>query len=547
VTRPTSKLRCFDLCCGAGALSEGFRRAGAEILGGIDVDADALRTARTNHASGRWEQIPIEQLAKNLNQWRSHPVWEANTILAGLPCQGFSAAGNRDPDDPRNVLYRHLLKIVAKVRPSLVVAENVPGILAPPNRWALSSLERGLRRLGYDVAVRILCSVLFGVPQLRKRVFVVGISEGSADWVFECLRPKNDRVSVRAAFKGLPATKEIATLSHTFMNHGERVRAKLVRMKPRGPISYRRLVSNQPAPTLVAGHRALPVHPKQPRSITVREAARLQGFVDDYAFEGSRSSQIVQVANAVPPPLATTVANAALRTVPHRRRIFGPVFKQLAGHDSPEVRRRFTRTFISFYDQDGRSFPWRAITKPFPLLVTEILLQRTNGELACREWQKIIRLVPTAHAAANVDLRSLGSCIARLGIRSRAATIKRLGAWLLEIQKGRVPWHFDELLQIPGVGLYIASAVRVFAYGIPDFPVDSNAFRFVSRFFNVPFVGKKSEARQIREFMVRLVPAKRCREYVYGFLDFAAAICGPRKPSCDRCSLRSECRYPRSA
>ena len=101
---------------------------------------------------------------------------------------------------------------------------------------------------------------------------------------------------------------------------------------------------------------------------------------------------------------------------------------------------------------------------------------------------------------------------------------------------------FDDLLRLPGVGIYIASAVRVFSFGKKDFPIDSNAFRFVSRYFGVTLHIKKSEARQLREFMTPLIPSERPREYVYGFLDFAATICRPREPRCKCCPLLRSCK-----
>jgi A/G-specific adenine glycosylase len=326
------------------------------------------------------------------------------------------------------------------------------------------------------------------------------------------------------------------------MNHGARVRAKLRKLKPGGPISYRRLLWNQPAPTLVAGHRALPVHPSQPRAISVREAARLQGFDDSYLFEGSNSSQIIQVANAVPPPLAEAIARAVSRAGAHDSRVRGPLYQRLAARVTAGLQRRLTRTFRGIFHGGTRRFPWRRLRTPFRILITEILLQRTNAELAETVWRDVLRLVPTAKAAAVVDLRSLGALTRRIGIRSRARTIKELGTLILRRHNGRVPEAFDDLLRLPGVGLYIASAVRCVRFGQRDFPVDSNGFRFVSRYFGVRIRGKKSEARQIREFISELMPRENVAEYVYGFLDFAATVCRPLKPQCAKCPLCSTCK-----
>lgn len=533
------RIICFDLCCGAGALSEGFRSAGAGILGGIDINSQALASARRNCPNGAWEQMSIEQLAVALPNLNGHPLRAANTLLAGLPCQGFSRAGKRDPDDPRNSLYKHLLEIVAATQPDYLVFENVLGMTTAKNKCKLEALVQGLQRIGYSIAIRILDASAFGVPQRRKRIFLVAVRAGKAEWVFECLRPSHRAATVRDAFRGLAGTRETARLSHVFMNHSRKVRVKLSKLKPGGPISYRRLVWNETAGTLVSGHRALPVHPRHPRAISVREAARLQGFTDAFLFEGSVSSQIEQVANAVPPPLAKAVCSALGRYHAYGKRVRGRLFQRLFKAKNSALRRRLTNLFRQI---PHRRFPWRMTKDPYRILLTELLLQRTNADLAKTVWRPIVDLVPGPREASRVDLRSLGSLTRRIGIRSRARTIKELGRAICNRHNGQVPTFFDDLMRLPGVGLYIASAIRSICFGKQDFPVDSNAFRFVSRYFGVRLRGTKSEGRQLREFMSGLMPKGYTAQYVYGFLDFASQVCRPINPLCGECQLRKTCR-----
>ncbi|KKN68319.1 hypothetical protein LCGC14_0452760 [marine sediment metagenome] len=536
-----AKIACFDLCCGAGALSEGFRQGGATVLGGIDTDAQALATAKTHCPTGTWERTSIEEFAESLKTLNGHPIRAANTLLAGLPCQGFSRAGRRDPADARNFLYKHLLRIVKELSPDHVVFENVTGMATVRTRHMLDSLISGLRRAKYDVASRVLDAYDFGAPQHRKRLFLVAVRKGRASGVFEALRPSNDKLTVRDAFRGLPGTQERKSISHVFMKHGSRVRAKLRRIKPGGPISYRRLVWESPADTLISGHRALPVHPRHPRAISVREAARLQGFDDLFLFEGYISSQIDQVANAVPPPLARALCSALRRAGEHEKRIHGRVFRKLLPEATPGLRKRLTAAFRRSFT---RRYPWRNTRNPYRILVTELLLQRTNADLAKTVWRDVIELCPSSRKAASVDLRSLGALTRRIGIRSRCQTIKELGTVIQKRHRGNVPQAFDDLLRLPGVGLYIASAVRAICFMEQDFPVDTNAFRFVSRYFGLTLKRTKAEGRQLREFLSRLVPKSGVREYVYGFLDFAAQVCRPVKPNCSECPLRGSCTSP---
>jgi DNA (cytosine-5)-methyltransferase 1 len=535
-------IKCFDLCCGAGALSEGFRRAGSHVLGGLDVCAQAISSARKNHTKAQWDLIAIEDFSSHLRNGCFHPALKANTLLAGLPCQGFSQAGNRDPKDPRNSLYVHLLQIVKIVKPKHVVCENVVGFAEPRNRLAFESLQEGLSNLGYDVSTRILDAADYGVPQNRKRVFLIAVLNGRADWVFECIRPHQKILDVRTAFRGLSSTNQKKVISHVFMNHGSNVKAKLRRLKPGGPISYRRLIWDELAPTLIAGHRALPVHPVQPRAITVREAARLQSFEDSYLFEGSNTSQITQVANAVPPRLAMAIGNALKLYQNHAARIHGQLYKRLSLKSNWIIRRRLAKTFKQTFDDKVRSFPWRKTKDPYKILITELLLQRTNAKLAETIWKEVLEIVPNARAAELVDLRLLGALTSRIGIHSRAHTIKEIGRILQKRHNAKVPDAFDDLLRLPGVGIYIASAVRSLSFGKADFPVDSNAFRFVSRYFGIRLRCTKVEGRQIREFMSTLIPEESVKEFIYGFLDFAATICKPLNPICSKCQLRRNCK-----
>ena len=536
-------LRCYDLCCGAGALSHGFVRAGASILGGVDIDPRVVRTAAFNHPTGRWEVMAVEELAKKILNDRDHPVWRANTLLAGLPCQGFSQAGRRNPEDPRNGLYKPMLRIVSEVKPDHVVIENVQGLMAPRNAGTFQSIINGLKRNGYNVTARLLNAVDFGVPQYRKRVFIVALAEGRPEWVFECLRSQQRVRTVRDAFKGLPSNKEDKAKSHVIMMHGPKVIAMLKKLKPRGPISYRRLQWDLPSPTVIAGHRALPVHPDQPRAITVREAARLQGFSDSFRFQGSRSSQIEQVANAVPPPLATAVAEGLVAAKARGERVTGFLYRSLAAFGGISLSKRLETTFLTTARNGLRDYPWRRRRHPFSLLVTEILLQRTNADLVASIWDDAMTLVPNAEDAARVDLRRLKSLVRRIGLFSKANTLKDLALAICQKHNGRVPRDYEELLRLPGVGIYIASAVRALAFNVPDFPVDSNAFRFVERYFGIATARKKSEARQIREFMISLLPKRNLRDYLYGFLDWAALVCRPSQPLCNRCFLRLTCQH----
>ncbi|MCY3849584.1 MAG: DNA (cytosine-5-)-methyltransferase [Acidimicrobiaceae bacterium] len=329
-----------DLFGGAGALGLGFRWAGFSIVAAVEMDRHAAQTYRLNHPGVPVLEAPVEKVtAEGLRSWLS-TLNAPSAVIAGPPCQGYSAAGSRDSDDRRNLLFRHVGRLARQLGARSVVVENVPGLRRVNGVTYTDKITASLRRCGYrtwkqPVALR---ASDFGVPQNRQRLFFVGVKRGID--LPEPPRPTHWSFDGRIPESSLPKTPSLAecledlprlepgegaerlrhpdgrvVLNSQAMAHSSRVVAK-INLIPLGggPISYRRLERGV-ARTLVAGHRALPVHPDQDRTITVREAARIQGFPDDYFFCGPRSVQPLQVANAVPPALAEAVGRQLMESL----------------------------------------------------------------------------------------------------------------------------------------------------------------------------------------------------------------------------------------
>lgn len=335
-----ARATAVDLFGGAGALGLGFRWAGFSLLAAVEIDRDAAQTYRLNHPGVPVLETSVENVtADGLRAWLPS-LTAPSAVIAGPPCQGYSAAGSRDSDDQRNLLFRHVGRLARGLGALSVVIENVPGLRRVNGVSYTDKITNSLRRCGYrtwrqPVALR---ASEFGVPQNRQRLFFVGVKReielpefpvpthspyGSDTVDSSLLRTP----SLAQRLKGLPrlASGEggerlrlpdgRVVLNSQAMAHSPRVVAKIKAIPAGGgPISYRRLESDV-ARTLVAGHRALPVHPDQDRTITVREAACIQGFPDDYFFCGPRSVQPLQVANAVPPALSEAVARQLLKSV----------------------------------------------------------------------------------------------------------------------------------------------------------------------------------------------------------------------------------------
>jgi DNA (cytosine-5)-methyltransferase 1 len=535
-------LKCYDLCCGAGIFSFGFKKAGFAILGGNDIDSYAIKTAKRNMPEGNWENLSISKVAENVESDNKHLIHSADVIVAGLPCQGFSVAGKRDPNNEINLLYKDMLRIIRKVKPSFVIIENVKGLLAKRNETIFFSILEGLKKLGYSVDYRLYDSVNFGVPQYRKRIFIIASKNIPVRFIFENVRFEEEQSTVKIGLRGLNARRENKSKNHTFMKHGKKVILKISKIKEGGPISYRRLNSDYPSLTIISGHNALPIHPYENRAISNREAARLQSVPDSFIFEGSRTGQTLQIANAVPYSTANKIASAVKYSNQLRIASEGDLYRRLFSSTNNAKRQLLQKTFINFYEKEGREYPWRRVKDPYKLLITEILLQRTKSDTVRDIWKVVLNVLNSPNVMLRNKTKMLQKVFKKIGLPYRLKTIKRLNTKIVQNFENKVPLKFEELKSLPGVGIYVASAVRVFAFNVPDFPVDANCFRFISRFFGIKLKGKKSEARQIREFMNKIIFNIEARKFVYGFLDFCSAICSAKNPKCSECVLKKSCK-----
>ena len=314
----------IDLFAGAGGLSEGFAHAGFRIALAVDGDRNAAQTYRANHPGVPVAEEDVAGLTAERVRELAAGADRVDAVIAGPPCQGYSAAGKRVPDDQKNLLFRHVARLARDLCAEFVVMENVPGVQRVNGRRFVRRILDCLRRNGFSAGRHLLDAQDFGTPQRRRRYFFLARRRAAgprprapepavSSYEPGLLRKRLEDLpafgpGVRAEYHPLPDGKHL--LNGSTMRHSARVVEKIRKLKPgQGPISYRRL-DEDAARTLIAGHRALPVHPWLDRTISVREAARIQGFRDDYVFCGPPYEQPLQVANAVPPPVAAAVASA---------------------------------------------------------------------------------------------------------------------------------------------------------------------------------------------------------------------------------------------
>jgi DNA (cytosine-5)-methyltransferase 1 len=315
----------IDLCCGLGGLSLAAKNLGFQVIAGVDLKPAALKTfsknfpdAKAIEGSVRSSKI-LTECSNLLKPFKTDG--KSTLIVSGPPCQGFSAAGSRDPADVRNQVLIAVANAIVELQPSCALVENVSMLLSDDNDDRVDDFENILFNGGYSVIHLLLDASEFGVPQKRERAFfLISPCKLSEEKIHAQLdRLKQKPIVVKTALRGLgsPAIRPDdyddehdykGFHNHLAMQHSKRVMEKIAGIEPgKGPMSYRRLHPARPSNTLFSGHRAPPAHFKEPRSITVREAARLQGFPDSFRIYGSFGNQMEQVTNAVPPPLARAV------------------------------------------------------------------------------------------------------------------------------------------------------------------------------------------------------------------------------------------------
>ena len=349
----------IDLFSGCGGFSNGFEQAGFKVLLGIDIWGDALRTFKENHSEAQILEKSLTDVSGNeILDLIGKKKTDIDVIIGGPPCQGFSISGKRILDDPRNQLYKSYVRILRDIRPKIFVMENVLGLIKLFNGEAKDAIVESLENSGYVVKYQILMASDYGVPQNRKRVFFVGVRSDifNSEFIFpETTHGENKKLpylTCKDAISDLPLlntsnggelleyTSQPNTdyqkimrmnspfiYNHTATIHKEKT-VKTIALVPDGGnykslpehlkdsrrvnIAWTRMNSNKPCFTIDTGHNHH-FHYKANRVPTVRESARIQSFSDDFIFHGTKTSQLKQVGNAVPPLLSKNIATVVYK------------------------------------------------------------------------------------------------------------------------------------------------------------------------------------------------------------------------------------------
>lgn len=341
----------IDLFAGAGGLSLGALRAGINVKYAVEIDPYACLTYQKNHP----DTILIEKDISLINADFFKDIQRENgdlVIFGGPPCQGFSTSNqrNRSSDNIKNWLFLEYMRIVEELEPKYVVFENVKGIFETEQKIFFNLILENFEKLGFNVHYFILNAANYGVPQNRNRLFIIGVKTKTR---MNEPAKVSGLVSVGDAIRDLPIVDNgnricelpYSTIANSkyaeIMRNGDnelcsnnlvsRNSKEIIEryayipqggnwenipkelMKNYKDVSrchtgiYRRLTEIDPSVTIGNYRKSMLIHPWENRGLSVREAARLQSFPDDFHFYGSIGFQQQQVGNAVPPLLAEAV------------------------------------------------------------------------------------------------------------------------------------------------------------------------------------------------------------------------------------------------
>lgn len=345
--------KMIDLFAGVGGLSLGFEQVGFDVVIANEYDASIAQAYINNRNNPKMIVADITKLPihETFGKYRG----QVDLVVGGPPCQGYSQKGQRKTiNDPRNFLFRYFVDVVKEVSPRYFVMENVPNLLTAEKGYFKNELIAMFTELGYTVNAQVLCAADYGVPQNRNRAFIIGkkdaenpvdmpekVEKRTTIWdaISDLAYLKSGEGEEISDYKNLPDSKYQTLMrvdsqkifNHVATNHSKIALERLAMIPPKGGKEFlppehltksiysgtwERMDADDISVTITTRFDTPSsgkfTHPYLNRAITVREAARIQSFPDAFRFYGTKTSQMKQVGNAVPPMLSRAIAESII-------------------------------------------------------------------------------------------------------------------------------------------------------------------------------------------------------------------------------------------
>lgn len=339
----------IEIFSGAGGMGLGASQAGVDIKIAVEKDKFAAQTYLYNHPK---TTVVVNDIS-NISDFKFKRKREQVILFGGPPCQGYSNSNRktRTSGNPKNWLFEEFIRSANLINPNWIVIENVPGLMNLENGFFLEKICNDLHAIGFTPNIKILNAANFGVPQKRERIFVVSSRNGVA-FDFPIGSFTNKHISIEEAISDLPYLENgsmddklsykhepksefakkmrgnLKTVSQNYVTRNSNLVLQRYAHIPQGgnwqniPLElmgnykdhtrchhniYRRLSANEPSPIIANYRKSMIIHPFENRGISLREAARLQSFPDDFIFCGPLIYKQQQVGDAVPPLLAKSI------------------------------------------------------------------------------------------------------------------------------------------------------------------------------------------------------------------------------------------------
>lgn len=208
--------------------------------------------------------------------------------------------------------------------------------------------------------------------------------------------------------------------------------------------------------------------------------------------------------------------------------------------------RKIHKVIIDWGNDNLRDFPWRKSSDPYEILLAEIMLHRTRAPQVESIYELFLHKYPDLNSICDAGTEKIISELSGLGLQWRAKLLHSMACFIINNYHGQIPSNKKELMEFPGIGHYIASAVVCFAFEKPEPILDTNTVRVIGRVFGFKITDSSRRSKKFEKIMFKMVNLGKCKLFSLSLIDFAEAICKPHNPLCPQCPINNLCIFYRS-